>query len=394
MMTRVTASHAEGQDTPRPRTRARKRLAALGLLGFFLGLAFAFRGDLVAQARVVGVVGAALDAPVVGAATLRVTDPPRVLERTIAGRPTTVYEPRGQGPWPTLVFVNGATPDGRRNPQVRRLATGLARTGHAVLVPDLPGLAAGELSEDSARSTVDVARAAADRASARDAQVGLVGVSVGASLALLAAEDEDLRERLTVVAGVAPYADLRTVLRVATTGTYDDRGTVRRFEAEPFVRLVMARSLVTALPRGPDRTTLEGAIATVAAGGDPLSDPAALLTLGPDARALGALLLNRDPGRFDALYAALPARVRERVEDLSPLRDARRIQAPVELVSPPRDKYFPLSEARALERALPNANLTVTKTLDHADLQPSWSEAGHALAFNGFVRRTLRDARP
>lgn len=389
-MTRRSEEH----DEPRSRTLGRLRLAALGLLGFALGLAFVFRADLVAQARVIGVVGAALDAPVVGPATLRLTAPPRVLERTVAGRPTTVYEPRGEGPWPTLLFVNGATPDGRRNPQVRRLAAGLARTGHAVLVPDLPGLAAGELTEESASSTVDVARAAADRNSARDAQVGLVGVSVGASLALAAAQHEDLRERVSVVAGVAPYADLRTVLRVATTSTYLDRGTVRRFEPEPFVQLVVARSLVTALPQGPDRTTLEGAIATVAAGGDSLSDPAALLTLGPDARALGAFLLNRDADRFDSLYSALPARVRERVERLSPLRDARLVQAPVELVSPPRDKYFPLSEARALERALPDAHLTVTRTLDHADLRPSWSEAGDALAFNGFVRRVLRDARP
>lgn len=392
MMTRVTGPRIQDRR-PRRRTLRRGPLVALAALGFALGLALAFRGELAAQIRVLGVVGTALDVPVVGPAALRLTDPPRILERTIAGRPTTIYEPRAEGPWPTLVFVNGATPDGRRNPEVRRLAAGLARTGHAVLVPDLPGLATGELSEATASSTVDVARAAADRTSARDGQVGLVGVSVGASLALLAAAQPDLRPRVTVVAGVAPYADLRTVLRVATTGTYEDGGRVRRFQPEPFVRLVMARSLVTALPPGPDRTTLEGAIATAAGGADPLLDPA-LLTLGPDARALGALLLNRDPNSFDSLYAALPVRVRERVERLSPVRDARRVAAPVELVSPPRDKYFPLSETRALEGALPDARLTITSTLDHADLKPSWSEAGDALALNNAVRRTLEAARP
>ena len=96
---------------------------------------------------------------------------------------------------------------------------------------------------------------------------------------------------------------------------------------------------------------------------------------------------------------AMVNRFRERAtavrsRGMPPLEGADRVSARVELVSGPRDKYFPLSESRAMARALPDGRLTVTSTLDHVDLRPSLSEAGDALAFNNFVRRTLRRARP
>jgi hypothetical protein len=108
---------------------------------------------------------------------------------------------------------------------------------------------------------------------------------------------------------------------------------------------------------------------------------------------VGALLLNRDPGSFDALYGGLPPGVRERLARLSPLPVAGGVAAPVELVAPPRDKYFPLAESRRLARRAPRGRLTVTRALTHADPTPSLDDAGELLALNRFVRRTLELAR-
>ena len=85
------------------------------------------------------------------------------------------------------------------------------------------------------------------------------------------------------------------------------------------------------------------------------------------------LLTNREPRRFDELYAALPAQIRATVEELSPLHAAARLRAPVELATAPRDRYFPVAESRALAAASPNVRLTVTSLLAHATprLEPS-----------------------
>jgi hypothetical protein len=77
------------------------------------------------------------------------------------------------------------------------------------------------------------------------------------------------------------------------------------------------------------------------------------------------LLANRDPGRFDALYGALPADIRKTVEALSPVCSAARVLAPVEIATAPQDKYFPVAESLALATN-PQVRVTVTSILAHA----------------------------
>ncbi|MCS7006529.1 MAG: hypothetical protein NZL88_03130, partial [Gaiellaceae bacterium] len=100
-----------------------------------------------AHARAALVLVSALDLPR-GARALRCALPaPRLEERLLAGVPTTVAIPISEGACPTLVFLNGATPLGRHHPAVRRLAVGLARAGLVAYLPDVHGLAHGEITE-------------------------------------------------------------------------------------------------------------------------------------------------------------------------------------------------------------------------------------------------------
>jgi pimeloyl-ACP methyl ester carboxylesterase len=112
--------------------------------------------------------------------------------------------------------------------------------------------------------------------------------------------------------------------------------------------------------------------------------------LGPDARSILRLLANRDPRRFDALYAALPDKVRRDLEELSPLAGTGRIRVPVELATGPHDKYFPPSQSYELERVAPQRRVTVTGALDHAKLNVSLEDIPAFATFDAFVVRSLR----
>jgi len=374
----------------------RRRLLGLALAGAVLVTAVVFRSSLDAQLRAALVLSDVLRTPVLSWTARALTSEPRVDDRAVvAGAPTTVVRPGRGDRWPALVFVNGATELGRHHPDVERLAEGLARAGFLVLVPDLPGLSRGEITERTRRATIAVVRAAAERPDARGDRVALVGVSVGMSLALLAAEDPSLARRVSVVGGIAPYTDLRHVIRVATTDTYAEDGRILRYDADPFVALALARSLVAGVPPGTERNNLLRALLAVP---DESPDPLAVLP-NPDAvrgglRAVVRLLLNREPARFAGLYAALPAGMRAELRRLSPLRGAHRLRAEVQLASAPHDKYFPLGESRTLARATRGpVELTVTRTLQHAVPEPSLRDVWDLLRFDGFVVRTLRAAR-
>lgn len=343
------------------------------------------------------VLATVVETPVLTWAVKVITAEPRVEDAAIAGNPTTLVHPPGDGPWPAIVFVNGATAEGRRQRDVQRLARGLARAGFLVLVPDLPGLTRGELTEQTLSATVDVAFAAAQRADARNGRLGLLGVSVGGSLALLAAEDPLLAGRVTSVAAFAPYAALPSVLRLATTGYYLDEGTLKPFAADPFLALVVARSLIVALPVGIDRSRLYSALAQVS---PEAQEPLAPLrtfdeaSLAPPGRSVLRLLTNTEPRAFESLYAGLPAALRVRLGRLSPLVGAARVDVPVELLTAPKDKYFPVSESRALAAVLPNAHLTVTPASGtHVIPRPSLSHPIGLLQFNAFAVRALKAAR-
>jgi dienelactone hydrolase len=388
----------QGKDSAeRLSGRRLRRAFYLVLLAVLIGLLTSYWSWVDAQVRAAVVISSVLEAPILTPAAEAVSGEPGFEDVSVAGNPALVARPAGDGPWPAVFVVNGTVREGRKLPEVRRLAKGFARAGYLVVVPDLPGLTEDEIIPETARETVDVAREVSERPNVEDGEVALVGVSTGATLALLAAEDPALRGKVSLVAGVAPYSNIKTVLSVATTGHYRrSDGEMVRYEANPFLSYVVARSLVAALPPGGDKRTLSAELDRAGRESpDPLSGLRARRTddLEPGARSVVGLLANRNPERFAALYADLPDEVRHDLEELSPLAGTGRIRVPVELATGPRDKFFPPSQSYALERVAPERRVTVTEALDHAKLDVSLGDVPAFATFDGFVVRSLRTAR-
>jgi pimeloyl-ACP methyl ester carboxylesterase len=328
--------------------------------------------------------------PVIAPLARLLTDTPRIDQVAIAGQPTTIARPgRGGGPWPAIVFVNGATRRGRYHPTVQRLARGLARAGFLVAVPDLPGLRFGEITQTTTLATIRVARAVASRPDVRGSRVSFYGVSVGATLSLLAAESPALAGRVRAVGGEAPWVDLEKVIRLATTGYYGPTP----YRTDPYALLAIARSLAARLPQASDRARLLSLLEEVADDDPhPLTPLRTKFRLRPPGRALVSLLLNTSTSRFAPLYARLPPTLRRGVRLLSPLMNARRLSVPVELASAPHDRYFPPAESRSLAKRSKRVRLTVTSTLDHAIPALSLRDIGDLAAFDRFMVRFVHDA--
>ena len=374
-----------------------RRAFYLVLLAVLIGLLLSYWSWVDAQARAIVVISSVLDAPVLTPAAEAVSGEPGFEDVLVAGNPTLVARPAGEGPWPAIFLVNGTVREGRKLPEVRNLAEGFARAGYLVAVPDLPGLTEAEITPETARETVEVAREVSARSDVEDTEVALVGVSTGATLALLAAERASLEGRVSIVAGIAPYSDIRTVVNIATTGHYRrSDGELIRYEADSFLPYVIAHSLVAALPPGEDRRKLSGELASIdREDPDPLDGLRSRRTedLEPEAASVVRLLANEDPERFEDLYGELPEEVRADLRELSPLSGTGRIHVPVELATGPHDKYFPPSQSYALQRIAPERRVTVTGALDHAKLEASLGGIPAFATLDAFVVRSLRTAR-
>ena len=362
-------------------------IAALGETGA------TFQARLGARVRAAALIPIVMDLPGLARAARALTVDPRIEQFEIDGIPVTVTRPATEGSFPAWVFVTGAHPLRRREPVVQRLAEGLARSGYVTLVPDLPGLGDGQLTRRTLDAAVAVIEATVARPDVRG-RTALVGASAGASIALLAGARPELADRISVVAAIAPFADLRKILCLATTRRYEHEGEFAEYEVPTLLRRAVGRSVVAALSDSPEREALLSRLGTIE---DEDHDP--FEALGLEGRAAGVtaplieLFANREPARFDELYAALPPEVCSAIEELSPLAAAGQVRAPVELAVPPEDPYFPSGEARALADSLPNVRLTVTATLDHTRPMASLRRLGGLGKFEGFVVRGLAAAR-
>jgi len=350
-----------------------------------------FQARIAARARAAALIPIVMDLPGFARAAWALTADPSVEQLEIEGVPVTVTRPAGAGPFPAWVFVTGAHPLRRREPVVQRLSEGLARSGYLTLVPDLPGLGDGQLTRRTLDAAVAVIEATVARRDVRG-RTALVGASAGASIALLAGARAELADRISVVAAIAPFADLRKILCLATTRRYEHEGDFDEHEVPTLLRRAVGRSVAAALAESAEREALLSRLGTIEDEDDPFEgldeEPADGVT-GPLIR----LFANRDPARFDELYDALPEEVCSAIEELSPLAAAGQIRAPVELAVPPVDPYFPSGEARALADSLPNVRLTVTATLDHTRPMASLRRLGGLAKFEGFVVRGLAAAR-
>jgi acetyl esterase/lipase len=335
-----------------------------------------------------------LDVPLLARIVRALTPEPRELVLDIDGVPTVLVLPPGEGSWPAFHFVNGAHPERRQEPIVRRVTHGLARAGFVVALPDLPGLGEGELTPHTFDAARAVTQMLVERPEVGDGRVALAGVSAGAGIALVTAADPSLAGRISVVAAVVPFADIERLACLATTSHYERDGEVRSDEVTALMRRVVARSLVAALPDEGERNALLELLRAQ----DPddvdavrcLAEPDR--ELGRDAQSVVSLLLNEDHKRFDDLYRELPRDITERLRRLSPGEHAPAVRAPVEGIAPPDDPYFPLPEAEAVVQLVPEGRLTVTRVLDHTRPSFTLSHIGDFARFLRWVRRCLGTA--
>lgn len=214
---------------------------------------------------------------------------------------------------PGLVLVHGLSPAGKEDDRLRAAAALLARSGWAVAVPTVDGLTALRLRPEDADvvgATVHALHAAGYE------RVAVLGISLGAGPALLAASDPAVATRLSAVLALGGYASAVELLRYTLTGAYAFGG-------------VSGRAAV-----------LEPAIAQFARANAELVDAAGR-----------RLVDNRDPAAFDALVRALPGRTRGLLDALSPGRAVSGLRAPLFLIHGRADPAVPFTESLRLEAA-------------------------------------------
>lgn len=300
----------------------------------------------------------------------RATQPPAVEPLVGPGAPEVtppdLWHPGGRrhGPWPGLVLVHGLTTEGKRDPRLAWTADRLARAGFVVAVPELPALRAQRLRPDDALTIRDTLLSLTAHPLVRPGPVAVIAVSVGLGPVALALDEPELAERVRVVLALGGYADARELIRYFTTGAYAFGGTGGQAAVDPALAGAFLARNLDLVRDARDRAAVEATLQGRPPGAEP----------GPGARAVLALLQNREPARVDALLEALPLETRELLEALSPARHLRRARARLLLVHGKDDPAIPYTESLRLAASAPGrSRLVLVELIGHVEGQaPAW----------------------
>jgi pimeloyl-ACP methyl ester carboxylesterase len=284
------------------------------------------------------------------------------------GATALVWRPASRATHPGLLLVHGLTPDGKDDPRLLWVAGLLARAGFVVSVPELPALRAQRLKPTDAAVVASALADLAGRPDTRDRPITVLAVSVGAGPALTAVADQGRQLRVRRVVALGGYAEARELVRYFTTGAYAYRGAKGRVTMNPGLVRAFAMLNLDLVQDPADREAVRTALA-----GQPL--PA---TAGPEARAVSAVLENRDPAQVDRLLAALPAETRALLDALSPARVVPRVDARLLLIHGRDDPAVPYTESIRLAAAADPARtrLVLVDLIAHVEgLTPAWRQA-------------------
>ena len=281
-----------------------------------------------------------------------------------------IYEP-GDGAVAALVLVPGVARAGKDDPRLVAFAKTLARARFAVLVPDIENLRALKVSRADAGNIADAVQYLARRGgTGEDPSVGLVAISYAVGPALLAALEENTGRRVRFVLAIGGYYDIEAVVTFFTTGYFREQadGPWRHLEPNAYGKWIFVRNNADRLTARADRAALadiaERKLKNLTA---EIGDLVA--KLGPEGRAVHALLVNDDPQRAPALIAALPLAVRADMVALDlKNQDLSKLAARLILVHGRDDAIIPYSESKALAAVAPRAELYVVDSLAHVDL--------------------------
>lgn len=329
-----------------------KRLLLLLILVIALGLVSTPGRRLLDTVRLMAAIGGSASA-----VTARNVDYP--------GGRADLYGERG----PVLVLLPGAAAAGKDDPRLARFASALVGAGWRVMVPDLLGAKALTLSAGDA---VEVAQAVRH---APGETVAVAAISYAAVPAVLAVLEPEVAAKVAVMVAVGPPYDARRVIGFFTTGTW--RGM--RLEPNVYGKWVFVLSNARRLTDSGDRTLLD-AIARRR-----MADPGAELDdltrrLGPQGRAVMALLDNADPERVPGLIHALPPGIGDEIARLDlAARDLSRFAPEMLVIHGRDDRIVPVGEGEALAAALPHGRLYRLDSLAHADLTVSGLADGWTL---------------
>ena len=258
-----------------------------------------------------------------------------------------------------VILVSGINSQGRAHPSLARIGAAISRAGAGVMIPELPVFFEARVDATEVGRIVASFERLAQQPEVDPDRIGIMGISVGGSLALIAAADPAIADQVRWVGAFGAYADAGEIMTSVVSHQYRLDDQIIDWDPALLVRQVVFGLVTEQVTNGRDHGYLYGAY-------DDLNNrdvhpiPDAHLPLVSEAgRAAEAIILSRTLPEAEAALAAAPVAMRQVLDGISPIRYVDDIKATVFLMHDVSDHHIPYSNSRELAASMDAAGVTV-----------------------------------
>lgn len=280
-----------------------------------------------------------------------------------------LYTPKGIANAPGMMIVHGVHHLGIDDPRLVAFARAMSAGGIEVLTPEILSLTDYKVD---AHSIDLIGDAACDFSQSLHQKVGILGISFGGGLSLLAASDPRYAPFIRFVLSIGAHDDLERVSQFFITNKIArPDGTTLQMAAHEYGPLVLIYSHVEDFFLPADVATAHEALRLLL--WEKVDESKKFAEqLSPASRAKMELLYDRNIDPLAPEISQVIAEHRSEMNDVSPHGHLRDLHVPVLLLHGAADNVIPPTELLWLEHDLPPSELVASLTspvLSHASLE-------------------------
>ncbi len=302
-----------------------------------------------------------------------------------------LYVPRGIANPPAMVIVHGIHHLGIEEPRLVALTRALAASGIRVITPELAALADYRIDAGSIDLIGESARSLSTSVGQK---VGVLGISFGGGLSLMAASRPQYQPYIRFVVSVGAHDDLERVSQfLITNKIVRPDGTTLQMQAHEYGPLVMIYSHVEDFFPQADVSTAHEALRLLLWEKVDESKKAAAQLSGPSRQKMDLLYSgNVEPLDFEMQQAV--ARHRAEMVPASPHGQLGALHVPVLLLHGSADNVIPPSEMLWLQQDVPPGfvkDALLSPAISHASMEdePSLMDKWRLVHFMAHMLETV-----
>lgn len=262
-----------------------------------------------------------------------------------------------------IVIVSGLSELGCYHPRLVALSRILADSGFFVITPDIREFRNFQITAEPVNQIMFWYKEAAQLEGGEKIQkTGLAGISFSATLALIAAAKQEIRDDVGFFVGIGPYSDLARCTRgwfAADPAAVPQKYYPTRF----YAKWIVMRAALDMVASEKDRLFLRGVIDNLLLQKEiPPLEPG----LNPDAARWYALAVMKENQTDAELAAEIERHLTIKIyPQLDPSDAVNGLRCPTFLIHGAYDDLIPPEESRELHRRIPRSYLLVSPFLTH-----------------------------